>query len=67
MVRYVARAHNRRVDGQTKPDVLLNLGRVDRLDVDGLRRLAASINKHFGDGGGYGDAVEVGLAAGTAP
>lgn len=65
VVRYVALAHNRRVYGQTKPDVLLDLGRVDRLDVDGLRRLAASINNHFGDGNGYGDAVEVGLAAGT--
>lgn len=48
VVRYVALAHNRRVDGKIKPDVLMNLGRVDRLDVDGLRRLAASINKHFG-------------------
>ena len=27
----------------------MNLGRVDRLDVDGLRRLAASITRHFGD------------------
>jgi hypothetical protein len=42
VVRYVALAHNRRVNGQTKPDVLMNLGRVDHLDVDGLRRLAAS-------------------------
>jgi hypothetical protein len=43
VVRYVALAHNRRVDGKVKPDVLMNLGRVDRLDVDGLLRLAASI------------------------
>ena len=50
MARYVALAHNRRVNGQTKPDVLMNLGRVDHVDVEGLRRLAASINKHFGDG-----------------
>ena len=41
VVRYVALAHNRRVDGKVKPDVLMNLGRVDRLDVDGLLRLAA--------------------------
>jgi hypothetical protein len=46
-VRYVALAHNRRVDGKVKPDVLMNLGRVDRLDVDGLLRLAASIRKHL--------------------
>lgn len=31
VVRYVALAHNRRVDGRTKPDVLMNLGRVDAL------------------------------------
>ncbi|MDB4872740.1 MAG: transposase [Gemmatimonadales bacterium] len=47
----------------------MNLGRVDRLDVDGLRRLAASIAKHFGDGGGVGvsDSAEAGLVAGAAP
>src|SRR4051812_24378371 len=67
VVRYVALAHNRRVDGKIKPDVLMNLGRVDRLDVDGLRRLAASIDKHFGDVDALGDGVEAGLAAGTAP
>jgi transposase len=67
VVRYVALAHNRRVNGQTKPDVLMNLGRVDRVDVDGLRRLAASINKHFGDADGASDAGEAGLAAGAAP
>jgi Transposase DDE domain len=66
VVRYVALAHNRRVDGQTKPDVLMNLGRVDRLDVDGLRRLAASINKHFGEADLL-DGAEAGLAAGAAP
>jgi hypothetical protein len=66
-VRYVALAHNRRVDGRVKPDVLMNLGRVDRLDVAGLRRLADSITKHFGDGGGLGDGDEAGLAVGSAP
>src|SRR5829696_7129531 len=60
VVRYVALAHNRRVQGKVKPDVLMNLGRVDRLDVDGLLRLAASIRKHFGDGGGLGDGAEAG-------
>jgi transposase len=68
VVRYVALAHNRRVDGRVRPDVLMNLGRVDRLDVDGLRRLAASITKHFGgDGVSATDGVEAGLAAGAAP
>jgi len=67
VVRYVALAHNRRVDGKRKPDVLMNLGRVDRLDVDGLLRLAASIRKHFGDGDGLTDSAEAGLAAGAAP
>jgi transposase len=69
VVRYVALAHNRRVDGKVKPDVLMNLGRVDRLDVGGLLRLAASIRKHFGhgDGDGPSDSSEAGLAAGAAP
>lgn len=67
-VRYASLAHNRRVDGKVKPDVLMNLGRVDRLDVDGLRRLAASITKHFGgDGPSLSDGVEAGLTAGAAP
>ena len=67
VVRYVALAHNRRVDGRIKPDVLMNLGRVDQADVAGLRRLAASINKHFGDGDELADGAEAGLAAGGAP
>jgi transposase len=67
VVRYVALAHNRRVDGRVKPDVLMNLGRVDQVDVAGLRRLAASINKHFGGTDGLTDAAEVGAAAGAAP
>jgi len=67
VVRYVALAHNRRVDGKVKPDVLMNLGRVDRLDIGGLRRLADSINKHFGDADAISDATEAGLAAGASP
>ena len=67
VVRYVALAHNRRVDGQIKPDVLMNLGRVDRVDVEGLRRLAASVNRHFGDEAASGAGSEVGVAAGAAP
>jgi uncharacterized small protein (DUF1192 family) len=53
VVRYVQLAHNRRVDGVTQAEVLLNLGREDQLDLDGLRRLAVSITRFTdGDGGG---------------
>jgi Transposase DDE domain len=53
IVRYVQLAHNRRVNGATQAEVLLKLGREDQLDVDGLRRLAASITRFTdGDGGG---------------
>jgi hypothetical protein len=53
LVRYVQLAHNRRVGGVTRAEVLLNLGREDRLDLDGLRRLASSITRFTdGDGGG---------------
>src|SRR4051794_7127490 len=52
-VGYVQVAHNRRVDGVTRAEVLVNLGREDELDLDGLRRLAASITRFTdGDGGG---------------
>src|SRR6266536_1274534 len=67
VVRYVALAHNRRVNGKVKPDVLMNLGRVDRLDVDGLLRLAASIRAHFGDGDELGAGAQAGLVAGAGP
>src|SRR3954471_8657757 len=50
-VGYVQLAHNRRVDGVTRAEVLVNLGREDRLDVDGLRRPAAAIPR-FADGDG---------------
>src|SRR4051794_11152334 len=52
-VGYVQLAHNRRVDGVTHAEVLVNLGREDELDLDGLRRLAASITR-FTDGDGSG-------------
>ena len=53
LVRYVQLAHNRRVGGVTQAEVLLNLGREDQLDIEGLRRLAASITRLTdGDGGG---------------
>src|SRR3954469_20156327 len=67
VVRYVALAHNRRVDGRIKPDVLMNLGRVDQIDVDGLRRLAASISKHFGADEGRSGGHEAGRPAGAPP
>src|SRR4051794_28358789 len=49
LVRYLALAHNRRIDGATQAQVLLNLGREDRLDADGLRRLVRSINRYLGE------------------
>ena len=49
-VRYVQLAHNRRVEGVTQAEVLVNFGREDLLDVAGLRRLVASINRYLGDG-----------------
>jgi hypothetical protein len=47
VVRYVALAHNRRVDGRIKPDVLMNLGRggvPDRVEKWNGRRLPVSAN-----------------------
>ena len=55
VVRYVQLAHNRRVEGTTQAQVLLNLGRQDRLDPDGLRRLVASINRYLGEPEAGGD------------
>ncbi len=49
VVRYLQLAHNRRVGGTTQAEVLVNFGREDRLDVEGLRRLVASINRCLGD------------------
>jgi transposase len=67
VVRYVQVAHNRRVEGVTQAEVLLNLGREDRLDAEGLRRLVGSINRYLGepDAGG-GDVAEVAGDALTA-
>ena len=60
VVRYIQLAHNRRVDGVTQAEVLVNLGREDRLDTDGLRRLVASINRYLDEPGDADDVVEVG-------
>src|SRR5512144_2521651 len=56
VVGYVQLAHNRRVGGVTRAEVLLNLGREDELDVEGLRRLARSISRYTD--GEPGDAAE---------
>lgn len=58
-VRYLALAHNRRIEGQTRAQVLLNLGREDQVDADGLRRLISSVSRYLGDPDPYGaDAVD---------
>ena len=49
MVRYIQLAHNQRVGGVTQAQVLLNLGREDSLDRDGVRRLVGSINRYLGE------------------
>jgi transposase len=59
VVRYVQVAHNRRVDGVTQAEVLVNLGREDRLDADGLRRLVRSINRYLGEPDDAADVAEV--------
>lgn len=65
VVRYVQLAHNRRVDGVTQAEVLVNLGREDRLDADGLRRLVGSINRYLGEPDG-GVGFDAGDQAGDA-
>jgi hypothetical protein len=67
VVGYVQLAHNRRVDGVTRAEVLLNLGREDELDMDGLRRLAASIVRFTDGEGASGPLDGVGAVAGDDP
>jgi hypothetical protein len=50
-VRYVQLAHNHRKGTNTQAEVLLHLGREDRLDMAGLRRLVGSISRYL-DGAG---------------
>ena len=50
LVRYLQLAHNRRMGGVTRAAVLLQLGREDALDVEGLRRLARSIRRYTDPG-----------------
>ena len=58
VVGYLQLAHNRRVGGVTQAEVLLNLGREDRLDVEGLRRLARSITRYTDSADGVGAVSE---------
>jgi hypothetical protein len=50
-VRYLQLAHNHRKGKNTQAEVLLHLGREDRLDLEGLRRLVGSISRYL-DGAG---------------
>ncbi len=58
LVRYLQLAHNRRAGGVTRAEVLLNLGREDELDVEGLRRLARSIRRYTDPGEEGGGPIE---------
>ncbi len=49
VVRYLQLAQNHRVNGTTRAEVLLNLGREDLLDIAGLRRLVQSISRYLGE------------------
>jgi transposase len=51
VIGYLQLAHNRRVDGVTRAEVLVNLGREDELDIEGLKRLAGSIARYTGADG----------------
>jgi transposase len=57
LVRYVQLAHNQRVGRSTTAEVLVNFGREDALDLEGLRRLVRSINRYLGE-----EALELGDA-----
>src|SRR3954467_7912707 len=64
-VRYVSIAHNERSPGgPSGAKVLLPLGREDRLDVAGLRRLVGSINRYLGEDAGSDADAQVGAEAG---
>jgi hypothetical protein len=66
IVRYLSLAHNRRVDGVTQAEVLLNLGREDLLDRDGLLRLVGSINRYLGEPDSNGGGGDVGVGDGLS-
>jgi transposase len=52
-VRYVQLAHNHRKGTNTQAEVLLHLGREDRLDMEGLRRLVNSISRYLDGVGAF--------------
>ncbi len=58
-VSYLALAHNEKVDGVSQTRVLVNLGREDRLDPAGLRRLISSLARHLGDDDPYAETAEL--------
>src|SRR3954466_10187674 len=67
-VRYVSIAHNERSPGgPSVAKVLLPLGREDRLDVAGLRRLVGSINRYLGEEPGSDAGAQVGAEPGAGP
>src|SRR6266508_4115977 len=52
-VRYVQLAHNHRKGTSTQAEVLVQLGREDRLDMEGLRRLVGSISRYLDGAGAF--------------
>jgi Transposase DDE domain len=52
-VRYVQLAHNHRKGTNTQAEVLVQLGREDRLDMEGLRRLVGSISRYLDGAGAF--------------
>jgi hypothetical protein len=65
VVRYLSIAHNERgPGGPSVAKVLLPLGREDRLDVAGLRRLIGSISRYLGEDLGTDAESQVGAGAG---
>jgi hypothetical protein len=67
-VRYLSIAHNERSPGgPSVAKVLLPLGREDRLDVAGLRRLVGSINRYLGEEPGSDAGAQVGAQPGDGP
>src|SRR3954465_794779 len=67
-VRYVSIAHNERSPGgPSVAKVLLPLGREDRLDGAGPRRLVGSINRYLGEDAGSDAGAQVGAEPGNGP
>jgi transposase len=62
VVRYVQLAHNHRKGASTQAEVLVQLGREDRLDMDGLRRLVGSISRYLDGTGALPPATDAGQA-----